>query len=149
MVAWLYFVQSNSEYHDLMSFLLDKGKDIRRVASGTNYLVFSEDVESDDGRVFHTASGYLLAVNFLSHASGLEAKLDKIGLNSSSLVDLFKIVCEDDDPLTKTITITESAEGFIWEKKLEKFAVDKHFRFSDGSALTIPLICLKKSLRNL
>ena len=139
MVAWLYFVQSNGEYHDLMSFLLD-GKDF----SGITYLVFSEDVRSIDGRVFHASSGFLLAVNFLSHASDLKMKLNKVNLDSSSLVDLYKIVCEDDDPLTKAITITESAENFIWEKKLESFAVDKHFRFSDGSALTIPLICRKK-----
>ena len=141
MVAWLYFVQSNSEYHDLMSFLLD-GKDF----SGINYLVFSEDMSSLDGRVFHTSGGYLLAVNFLSHASDLEAKLDRVGLSSSSLVDLYKIVSDDDDPLTKAITITESAERFIFDKKLEKFVVDKHFRFSDGSALTIPLICRKRRL---
>ena len=140
MVAWLYFVQSNSEYHVLLSFLLD-GKDF----SGISYLVFSEDMRSDDGRVFHASGGYLLAVNFLSHASGLGAKLDKVGLSSNSLVDLHKIVCEeDDDPLTKVLTITESAERFIWEKKLEKFTAEKHFRFSDGSALTIPLICRKK-----
>ena len=139
MVDWLYFVQSNSEYHDLMSFILG-GRD----ADMISYLVFSKDVESDDGRVFHTSGGYLLAVNFLSHASDIEAKLDRVGLSSSSLVDLHRIVCEDDDPLTKAITITESAERFIWEKKLERFAVNKHFRFSDGSALTIPLICRKK-----
>ncbi len=139
MVDWLYFVRSNSEYHDLMFFLLG-GKDV----SGTNYLVFSEDIRSVDGRVFHTSSGYLLAVNFLSHASDLEEKLDRAGLNSDSLVDLYKLVCEDDDPLTKAITITESAENFIWEKELERFAVGKSFRFSDSSTLTIPLICRKK-----
>jgi len=139
MVDWLYFVQSNSEYHDLMSFLLG-GEDF----SGTNYLVFNGDVRSTDGRVFHASSGYLLAVNFLSHAPDLEAELDRVGLNPNSVVDLYKIVCEDDNPLTKAITITEGAERFIWERKLEKFAVTKHFRFSDDSALTIPLICHKK-----
>ena len=141
MVAWLYFVQSNSEYHNLMSFLLG-GRDLDMIS----YLVFSEDVRSTDGRVFHTSSGYLLAVNFLSHASDLEVKLDRVGLDSSSLVDLHKIVCEDDDPLTKAITITESAECIIFDKELEKFVADKHFRFSDGSALTIPLICRKRRL---
>ena len=141
MVAWLYFVQSNGEYHDLMAFILG-GRD----ADMISYLVFSEDVESDDGRVFHTASGYLLAVNSLSHAPGLEVELDKVGLNSSSLVDLYKIVCEDNDPLTKAITITESAERFIFDKKLERFVDDKHFRFSDGSALTIPQVCRKRRL---
>ena len=139
MVNWLYFVQSDGEYHDLMSFLLD-GKGF----SGMNYLVFSEDMRSIDGRVFHASYGYLLAVNFLSHASDLRARLDRVGLNSNSLVDLYKIVCENDDPLTKAITITESAENFIWEKKLEKFVDTKHFRFSDGSALTIPQICREK-----
>ena len=141
MVAWLYFVQSDSEFHNLMSFVLS-GKDPDMIS----YLVFSEDVRSTDGRVFHTSSGYLLAVNFLSHASDLEVKLDGVGLNSSSLVDLYKIVCEDDDPLTKAITITESAECIIFDKKLERFVADKHFRFSDGSALTIPLICRKRRL---
>lgn len=139
MVDWLYFVQSNGEYHDLMSFLLGEGD-----MSGTNYLVFREGMKSIDGRVFHTSGGYLLAVNFLSHASDLEARLDKVGLNSKSLVDLYKIVSEDEDLLTKAITITESAENFIWEKDLERFALDEHFKFSDGSALTIPLICRKK-----
>ena len=138
MVAWLYFVQSNGEYHDLMSFLLD-GKDF----SGISYLVFSEDVKSIDGRVFHASSGYLLAVNFLSHASDLEMRLDEVGLDPKVLVDLYKIVCQDDDPLTKAITITESAESFNFDKNLEKFVGDKHFRFSDGSTLTIPLICRK------
>jgi len=125
-----------------MSFLLD-GKDF----SGINYLIFSEGMRSADGRAFHTSGGYLLAVNFLSHAADLEAKLERVGLYSKSLVDLYKIVCEDDDnPLTRVLTITESAELFIFDKKLEKFVVDKHFRFSDGSALTIPLICRKRRL---
>jgi hypothetical protein len=139
MVDWLYFVQSNVEFHDLMSFLLNEEE-----ISGTNYLVFREDMKSVDGRMFHTSRGYLLAVSFLSHASDLGARLAKVGLNSNSLVDLYKIVCEDDNPLTKAITVIKSAENFIWEKKLERFAVDSDFRFSDGSALTIPPICLKK-----
>ena len=75
MVAWLYFVQSNGEYHDLMSFLLSGGD-----FSGISYFIFSEDVESTDGRMFPTSSSYLLAVNFLSHASDLEVKLDRVGL---------------------------------------------------------------------
>lgn len=69
-----------------MSFLLGGGD-----FSGTNYLIFSEDMRSIDGRVFHTSGGYLLTVNFLSHASDLEAKLDKVGLNSNSLVDYIKL----------------------------------------------------------
>ncbi|MBY9009600.1 MAG: hypothetical protein KGD74_07035 [Candidatus Lokiarchaeota archaeon] len=129
------------ERFDIMSFLLS-GKGV----SGINYLVFREDMRSIDGRVFHTFGGYLLAVNFLSHALDLRARLTRVGLNSDSLVDLYKIVCEDDKPLTKAMTITESAENFIWEEKLEKFAVDKLFRFSDGSELTIPLICCRFSL---
>ena len=101
-------------------------------------------MRSADGRVFRTSGGYLLAVSFLSHASDIGAKLDRVGLDSSSLVDLYEIVCGDDDPLTKAITVTESAERFMWEEKLERFAVDKHFKFSDGSALTIPQVCYKK-----
>jgi hypothetical protein len=139
MVAWLYFVQSNFEFHDLMAFLLC-GEDF----SGISYLIFREDMRSIDGRVFQTFKGFLLAVNFLSHASDLEARLDRVGLNSNSLVDLYKIVCEDDDPLTKAVTITRSAENFIWEERLEKFTVDEHFRFSDNSTLTIPLTCREK-----
>ncbi len=139
MVAWLYFVQSNGEYHNLMSFLLN-GKDF----SGISYLVFKKNMRSIDGRVAHTSRGYLLAVNFLSHASNLGARLDGVGLDSNSLVDLHEIVCEDDDPLTKAITITESAKSFMWEKELERFTIHERFRFSDGSTLTIPLICLKK-----
>jgi hypothetical protein len=141
MVAWLYFVQSNFEFHDLMAFLLTE-VDI----SGTNYLVFKEDMKSIDGRVFHASGGFLLAVNFLSHASDLEARLDRVGLNSNSLVDLYKIVCENDNPLTKAITIRESAENFIWEERLEKFIADRHFKFSDGSALTIPLVSRRRLL---
>ena len=141
MVAWLYFVQSNGEYHDLMTFLLD-GKDF----SGISYYVFSEDIRSAGGRTFHTSGGYLLAVNFLSHVKDLGARLDRVSLNSSSLVDLYEIVCDDNNPLTKAITITESAENFIFDKKLKIFVDDKHFRFSDGSALTIPLICRKRRL---
>ena len=141
MVDWLYFVRSNSEYHNLMSFILG-GRD----ADMISYYIFSEDVRSANYREFHTSGGYLLAVNFLSHATDLEAKLDRVGLNSNSLVDLYKIVCNDEDPLTKAITITESAENFIFDKKLEIFVDDKHFRFSDGSALTIPLICRKRRL---
>lgn len=130
MIDCLYFIQSNNEYHDLMSFLLD-GKNI----SGISYLVFSEDVQSNDGRVFHTSSGYLIAVNFLSHSSDLQERIDKVGLNPNSLVDLYEIVCEDDNPQTKAITITENAECIIFDKELERFFVDKDFKFSDGSAL--------------
>ena len=123
-----------------MSFLLS-GKGI----SGTNYLVFREDMRCIDGRVFHASGGYLLAVNFLSHASDLGDRLSRIGFNLNSLADLFEIVCEDDNPLTRAITVIKSAENFIWEVKLEKFAVDKHFRFSDSFELTIPLVCRKFS----
>ena len=73
-------------------------------------------------------------------------KLDMFGFNSNSLVDLYEIICEDDDPLTRVLTITESAESFIFDKNLEKFVADNHFKFSDGSALTIPLICRKRRL---
>ena len=141
MVAWLYFVQSNGEYHDLMSFLLD-GKDF----SGISYLIFSEDVRSTDDRVFHSFGGFLLTVNFLSHASDIEVRLDEVGLDSSSLVDLHKIVCEDKNPLTKAVTITENAENFIFDKELEKFVTNNHFKFVDNSALTIPLVSRKRRL---
>lgn len=141
MVDWLYFVQSNREYHDLMSFLLGE-----EGFSGIDYLVFNEDVRSIDGGVFHTFSGYLLAVNFLSHISEIEARLDSVGLNPNSLVNLYDIVCKDDTLLTKAITITESAKGITFDKDLKKFVADKHFKFSDGSALTIPLICRRRRL---
>lgn len=141
MVAWLYFVQLNSEYHDLMSFLLG-GKGF----SGISYLVFNENVRCSDGRVFHPFGGYLLAVNFLSDASDLEVKLDEVGLDSSSLVDLHKVICEDDNPLTKAITIAESAKCIIFDKGLKRFVADKHFKFSDGSVLTIPLVCSRRRL---
>jgi hypothetical protein len=134
MIAWLYFVQSNREYHALMSFLLDGDANV----SGISYYIFSKDVKSADGRVFHTSNGYLMAVNFLSHTSDIQDKIAIAGLNPDSLVDLFEIVCEDDDPLTKAITITESAESIILDRELEKFVADKHFKFSDGSVLTIP-----------
>jgi hypothetical protein len=62
----------------------------------------------------------------------------KVRLSPNSLVDLYEIVCEDGDPRTKAITITENAECIITDKGLEGFFVDKHFRFSDGSTLTIP-----------
>ena len=124
-----------------MSFLLSGGD-----FSGISYLFFNEDVKSNDGRVFLTSSGYLLAVNFLSHSSDLGIKMAKVGLNPDSLVDLYEIVCEDDDPMTKAITITESAECIIFDSELVRFAVDKLFKFSDGSALTIPLICRKRRL---
>ncbi len=141
MVEWLYFVQSNDEYHDLMSFVLG-GRD----ADMISYLVFNEGVKANDGRMFHTSNGYLLAVNFLSHSSDLGKKMAKVGLNPNSLVDLYEIVSDDNDPMTKAITITESAECIIFDKKLERFVVDKHFKFSDGSALTIPLVCRKHRL---
>lgn len=142
MIDCLYFIRSNKEYHDLMSFLLDGGD-----FSGISYLIFSEDVECSDGRVFHTLSGYLIAVNFLSHASDLQEKLTKIGLNPDSLVDLYKIVCEDDNPLTKATTITESAECIIFEKELEEFLSDNGFRFSDSSMLKIPEGSFKRAFK--
>ena len=120
-----------------MSFLLDGG-DIDANVSGINYLIFSEDVRSTDGRVFHISSGYLLAVSFLSHTSDIQEKIASVALNPNSLVDLYDIVCEDENPQSKAITITESAECIILDKEHERFVADKHFKFSDGSALTIP-----------
>jgi hypothetical protein len=134
VISCVYFVQSNREYHDLMAFLLDE-----QYISGINYLVFSEDVESNDGRVFHTSGGYLVAVTFLSHTSDLQGKINRVGLNTNSLVDLHEIVCEDDNPQTKAITVTESAKYIIFEKELERFLGNRSFRFNDGSALTIPV----------
>jgi len=62
------------------------------------------------------------------------------------LVDLHEIVCEDDNKQTKAITIVESAECIIFDKELERFFANKHFKFSDGSTLTIPLVCRKRRL---
>ncbi|NVM46899.1 MAG: hypothetical protein HWN79_18485, partial [Candidatus Lokiarchaeota archaeon] len=88
----------------------------------------------------------LMAVNFLSHVSDIQDKIAIVGLNPNSLVDLFEIVCEDANPLTKAITITESAESIVLDKELEKFITDRHFKFSDGSVLTIPLVCRRNRL---
>ncbi|MBY9015420.1 MAG: hypothetical protein KGD68_06980 [Candidatus Lokiarchaeota archaeon] len=142
MISCIYFVQSNREYHALMSFLLDGDANI----SGISYLIFSEDVKSTDGRVFHTSNGYLMAVNFLSHTSDIQGKITIVGLNPNSLVDLYEIACEDANPQTKAITITESAESIILDKELETFIADRHFKFSDGSILTIPAISRKRRI---
>jgi len=133
MISCLYFVQSNSEYHDLMSFLL-AGRNI----SGIYYLVFRENLQSTDGRMFLTSKGYLMAVHFLSHVSDLQVKITKAGLDPSALVDLYEIKCEDDNPETKAITITKSAKCIIFEKELKRFLDNKNFKFSDKSVLTIP-----------
>lgn len=132
MVSWLFFVQSNSEYQDVMSFML-RGRDPDMIC----YFVFCEDVITIDGRVFHPNNGYLLAVNFLSHIQNIEVTLDIVGLNPDYLVDLYKIVCKDDNPQTRALTITESAKCIISDKDLKSFCVDKDFRFKDGSSLTI------------
>ena len=132
MVNWLFFVQSNSEYRDVMSFMLN-GRDPDMIC----YFVFCGDVVTIDGRVFHPNNGYLLAVNFISHIQGIKANLDIVGLNPDSLVDLYEVVCEDDNPQTKALTITESAECIISDKDLESFCVNKDFSFRDESSLTI------------
>lgn len=136
MIDCLYFVQSNKEYHSLMDFLL---KEV--MIKGIDYLIFSENVKIIDGRMFYTFKGYLLAINFLSYASDLEVKLESVGLGSTSLVNFYDVVCKDENPLTKAITIRESTKTIIFERKLEKFVADQHFIFKDGSALTIPEVC--------
>ena len=63
--------------------------------------------------------------------------MNKFGLSSNLLINLYDIVCEDDDWLTKGRTITEKAKRFYWEKDLKKFLDNLHFRFVDNSRLTL------------
>lgn len=133
MISCLYFIQSNKEYRILMSFLSDNSPKV----SGIFYLVFNKNIKITDGRTFHTSNGYLVAVSFLSYFSDIKREIVGVGLNIDSITDLHEIVCVDENPQTKGLTIIESAEYIDLDKKLEGFLKDRDFKFSDGSTLII------------
>lgn len=135
MNDWLYFIRSNKAFHKLMGFLLeDEG------VSGITYLIFSEDVKSSDGRVFSSNNGFLIAVNFLTHTTNFKDNMVRSGLSLDSLVDLYEIVCEDENPMTRTLTITGKAERIIFDRDFKIFLKKNNFRFRDNSTLTIPKV---------
>jgi len=124
-----------------MAFLLgDKG------FSGMTYLIFSEDVKCSDGRVFLSNDGFLITVNFFTHTTSFKDNMVKNGLNLASLVDLYEIVCEDENPITRGITITNKGERIVFDRELEIFLARNHFKFRDGSALTIPEVSSRRRL---
>lgn len=63
----------------------------------------------------------------------------KVGLNLNSFVDLYEIICIDNNPQKKALTIIESAKYIIFNKKLEEFLNKKDFKFSDDSVLKIAI----------
>ena len=141
MHKWLYFIRSNRDFHRLMGFLLGaKG------VSGMTYLIFSEDVVCSDGRDFLSYNGFLIAVDFLAHTTNFKDKLVKGGLNLDSLVDPYEIVCEDENPMTRELTITGKAERIIFDRDLKIFLKKNNFKFKDGSTLTIPTVSINRRL---
>jgi len=114
--------------------------------SGITYLVFSEDIKCGDGRVFLSNNGFLIAVNFFTNITSFKDNMVKSGLNLASLVDLYEIVCEDENPSTRGITITEKAERIIFDRDFEIFLKKNNFRFKDGSTLTIPKVSSNRRL---
>ncbi len=81
---------------------------------------------------------FLIAVNFFTHTICFKDSITKNGLNLDSLVDVYEIVCEDENPNTLGITITEKAERIVFDREFESFLKRNHFKFKDGSTLTIP-----------
>ena len=135
MYNWLYFISSNREFHKLMGYILEE-----EGISGVTYLVFSEELKCDDGRIFVKSNGFLIVVNFFTHTTSFKDNMVKSGLNLASLVDLYEIVCEDKNPSTQGITITNKAERIIFDKDFENFLRKNHFKFRDGSSLTMPKV---------
>ena len=64
----------------------------------------------------------------------------KVGLNLNFLEDLYEIICVDNNPQTKALTIIESAKYIILNIKLEEFLNKKDFKFSDVSVLKIAIL---------
>jgi len=133
MLNWLYFLESNKEYHKLLTFI-DNEEDI----SGKSYLLFHGSVKCIDGRVFQSDNNLLISVNFFTHSLDVREKIVEHELNPTSLIDLYKIECKDCDPLTRGIDITSKATRIIWESELVKYLADRQFHFKDGSILTFP-----------
>lgn len=118
-----------------MGYLLrDKG------VSGIIYLIFSEDVECSDGRVFLSNDGFLITVNFFTHTTSFKDNMVKSGLNLGSLVDLYEILCEDENPSTRGITITEKAERIVFDRDFKVFLKKNSFKLKNASTLTIPKV---------
>ena len=141
MYNWVYFIRSNRDFHKLMGYLLGEKK-----VSGITYLIFSEDIKCSDGRIFSNNNGFLIAVNFFTHTTSFKDNMVKSGLRLDSLVDLYEIVCEDKNPSTRGITITEKAEFIVFDRDLEVFLRRTHFKFRDGSTLTIPEVSSNRRL---
>ena len=141
MYSWLYFIRSNEEYHKLMDYLLENEE-----FSGIGYLIYSEDLKCEDGRIFLRINRFLIAVNFFTNIANFRDNMAKSGLNLDSLVDLYEIECEDKDPRTRGITITGKAEYIVFDKNFMSFIRRNHFKFKDGSTLTIPKVCSNRRL---
>jgi len=127
MFNLLYFLESNEDYQKLVGF-----SDIDRDIYGITYLVFSEEVSSNDGRVFQPFNNILVAVNFTTHyldLAELTTKMVEYGLKSGQLVNYYYLAFDLDE------VDDEKVKRIITEKELVTLLNNLNFQFVDNSLL--------------
>ncbi len=146
MHNWLYFIESNKEYHKLMTFCHDD-EDV----NGTSYLIFEEDVSCRTGKIFRTHNNLLIAVNFFTYKrkNDPREKIINSGLETDFLVNYYDLTLGALDLKSHVETVNKLAKRIIFESDLIKFLDGLHFKFKNGSSLTMPdSMALKEAFRH-
>ncbi|MBY8990928.1 MAG: hypothetical protein KGD58_09255 [Candidatus Lokiarchaeota archaeon] len=138
MFLWLFFVESNEEFHKFLNFYEISFLNSNKV-SGISYLIFDDDVKCTDGRVFQGNNNIIIAVRFTTLYVDPRKLLIDFGLNPASLISYDDIVCDDnDDPYRRRDEIWERSKFIVRESDLVEYLEEKQFKFKDKSKPTIP-----------
>lgn len=127
MRNWLYFIDSDLEYHKLMDFLLNNSD-----VYGISYIVFDSNI-----RFFSDKFGEdkLIAVYFYTHFLDPSKELEKYGLSSDRLMNIYDINISGVKKVDIIHVVLESGKRFIFEEDFLNFLDKIKFKFKDETAL--------------
>ncbi len=143
MRNWLYFIESDREYHKLMEFF-DGEKDV----NGITYLIFNEEVSCSRDKIFRVHNNLLISVNFFTYSIDPKDKMVEFSLGTDSLINYYELTFGSSCPTSQVEMINKMTKRIIFTSDLIKFLEGLHFTFRDGSPLTMPdSMALKEALR--
>ncbi len=131
MLIWLYFIESNKEYHKLASFLEYKIETL-----GSYYLIFFDDILCNSGKKFYLHEGLLIAVRFSTLFIDPKEDLIGYGLKGDSLINYYDIAFDRTKFDCVADYVHKEARSFISPNDLFEYLCNYNFR--DGSSFVLP-----------
>ena len=129
MRNWLYFIDSDQAYHKLLDNLLKNPE-----VYGITYFIFSNGITKFCSDKF--GEGKLIAVYFYTHFLDPLKELEKCGLDSDMLIDIYDISIPGIKKVDRIKFVLKNGKRFISEEDFLKFLGKMRFRFKDGTSLT-------------